>query len=323
MVVRATAAPSSTWKTDPGLQSDNGRFGAHCFWRKKREDAAPVFARLLPMPASKAILAACRHIEGSSRPPSLDDLAAIAAMSRFHFQRTFRAEIGITPRQFAAALRDKRVREALSAGLNIQSALVDSGFGSSSRFYDRAHSRLGMSPSQYHDKGRDAVIRLSVGECSLGGFLVAASEKGVCQVSLGNDLDHLMIQAQERFKNARIMGPDRVLDDLVVRVVALLDGDAMDPSLPLDIRGTVFQQQVWSVLREIPKGQALSYAEVAQRLGRPHAHRAVASACAANHLAVLIPCHRVVKTDGSVSGYRWGVERKLALLSREGVVPAR
>lgn len=298
-----------------------GRQSALFDERKKREDSVLAWSTLATMTPSIAILDACRLIQSSPVLPTLDVLAQSARMSRFHFQRCFRKEVGITPRQFASALRDERIRGALAKGGDIQQALLDAGFGSSSRFYDGAIDRLGMKPSQYQDKGRGACIRVSMGECSLGSFLVAASDDGICQISLGDEPEALFRELQDRFAHATLKGSDPSLDAQVVQVVSMLENPSMSTALPLDIRGTVFQQQVWSVLRQIPCGQTLSYSEVARLVGRPLAHRAVASACAANHLAVAIPCHRVVKNDGALSGYRWGVERKRKLLDQEAVSP--
>jgi AraC family transcriptional regulator of adaptative response/methylated-DNA-[protein]-cysteine methyltransferase len=174
-----------------------------------------------------------------------------------------------------------------------------------------------MRPKAFRAGGKDATIRFALGECSLGAVLVAATERGVCAISLGDDPEDLLRDLQDRFPRAELVGGDRDFEQLVARVIGLIERPERGAELPLDIRGTAFQQRVWAALTRIPAGKTLSYAELARRVGMPNAVRAVASACAANHLAIAIPCHRVVRNDGAISGYRWGVERKKALLARE------
>jgi AraC family transcriptional regulator of adaptative response/methylated-DNA-[protein]-cysteine methyltransferase len=238
-------------------------------------------------------------------------------MSPFHFHRVFKAVTGLTPRGYAAAHRGERVRRELEKAPSVTAAIYDSGYSSNGRFYDDSERVLGMTPSEYRAGGANAEIRFAVGECSLGSILVARSERGVCAILLGNDPDALARELQDRFPRASLIGADAAFEDLVARVVGLVEAPRIGLDLPLDVRGTAFQQRVWRVLREIPAGSTLSYREVARRIGAPRAVRAVAHACATNPLAVAIPCHRVVRSDGGLAGYRWGVERKRTLLQRE------
>jgi AraC family transcriptional regulator of adaptative response/methylated-DNA-[protein]-cysteine methyltransferase len=199
----------------------------------------------------------------------------------------------------------------------VTQAIYQSGYNSNGRFYSQAYAVLGMTPTTYRAGGATAEIRFAIGECSLGAILVARSDRGVCAILLGDDPEALARDLQERFPRAELIGDDPEFEGLVATVVGFVEAPGLGLDLPLDVRGTAFQQRVWQALREIPAGETVSYAEVAGRIGVPSAVRAVAGACAANSLAVAIPCHRVVRTDGSLSGYRWGVERKRALLERE------
>jgi AraC family transcriptional regulator of adaptative response/methylated-DNA-[protein]-cysteine methyltransferase len=199
----------------------------------------------------------------------------------------------------------------------VTAAIYDSGYASNGRFYGESEQVLGMTPSEYRAGGVNAEIRFAVGECSLGSILVARSERGVCAIFLGDDPDALARELQDRFPRATLIGGDAAFEDVVAKVVGLVEAPGVGLDLPLDVRGTAFQQRVWRALREIPAGSTASYREVAQRIGSPGAVRAVAHACASNPLAVAIPCHRVVRSDGGLAGYRWGVERKLELLRRE------
>ena len=260
---------------------------------------------------------ACRRIEAADRPPSLDALAKEAGLSPFHFHRVFKAATGLTPRAYAAARRAQAVRAELARGGRVTDALLDAGFNANSRFYEQADAMLGMKPAQYRAGGRDARIEFAIGDCSLGAILVARSQRGVCAISLGDDPDLLLRELQDRFPRAELVGGDAGFEQLVAQVVGLIEQPNLGGELPLDVRGTAFQQRVWQALRRIPPGETASYAQIAQRIGAPTSVRAVAGACAANTLAVAIPCHRVVRGDGALSGYRWGVERKRELLSRE------
>ncbi|MEM9530865.1 MAG: methylated-DNA--[protein]-cysteine S-methyltransferase [Pseudomonadota bacterium] len=260
---------------------------------------------------------ACRQIERAEEMPDLDQLADEVHMSRFHFQRTFKAVVGVTPRSYWEAQRQERMRDKLATGADVARAALDAGFGSPARFYAGAGASLGMTPGTYRAGGPGEVIHFAVGRCSLGSILVAETERGVCAISLGDDPQELVDALARRFSKAQLVGADASFESRIAQIVGLLEHSTPAPELPLDIRGTAFQQQVWQVLRDIPSGATLSYAEVAKKMGRPKASRAVAAACAANPLALVIPCHRVVRSDGALSGYRWGVERKAELLRRE------
>lgn len=266
---------------------------------------------------ARAVARACRLIETTDELPSLEKLAETAGLSRFHFHRLFKAVTGLTPRAYAVAHRANRVRSALPNAGSVTEAIYDAGFNSSGRFYAASSSMLGMQPKAFRSGGDGTAIRFAVGECSLGSILVAATDKGVCSILLGDDPDALVQDLEQRFPKAELTGGDKTFDRLVATVVGLIEQPGREVSLPLDIQGTAFQQRVWHALREIPAGKTMSYAELAGHIGTPHAVRAVAGACAANKIAVAIPCHRVVRLDGSLSGYRWGVERKKALLDRE------
>jgi AraC family transcriptional regulator, regulatory protein of adaptative response / methylated-DNA-[protein]-cysteine methyltransferase len=263
---------------------------------------------------------ACRLIEQAEQPPTLDELAQAAGMSRFHFHRVFKAVTGVTPKAYVAGDRAKRVRDELASRDTVTQAIYGAGFNSNGRFYAAAPGLLGMTPTQFRSGGNGNVIRFAVGQCSLGAILVAATDKGVCAIEFGDDAEALVRGLQDRFPKAQLLGGDQDFDQLVAKVVGFVEAPAQGLDLPLDIRGTAFQQRVWKAIRAIPAGATASYRDLAKRLGAPKAVRAVAQACAANGIAVAIPCHRVVRTDGSTSGYRWGVARKRDLLTREKAV---
>ena len=263
------------------------------------------------------VAAACRQIETAENPPVLSELAVAAGLSSFHFHRVFKAVTGLTPKGYAAAHRSRRVRERLADGDSVTDALYDAGFNSNSRFYESADQLLGMKPGDYRAAGQNNDIRFAVGQCSLGAILVAQSERGVCAILLGDDPHQLVCDLQDKFRRANLIGADQAFEQLIAKVVGFIEAPALGLDLPLDVRGTAFQERVWQALREIPVGCTASYADIAQRIGAPKAMRAVAQACGANNLAVAIPCHRVVRSDGNLSGYRWGVERKRQLLERE------
>ncbi|QKD02898.1 bifunctional DNA-binding transcriptional regulator/O6-methylguanine-DNA methyltransferase Ada [Mesorhizobium loti R88b] len=262
---------------------------------------------------------ACRFIEQSEAEPSLAELAAAAGRSAGYFHRVFKAITGLTPKDYATAHRAARVRQGLEDGASVTVAIYDAGFNSSGRFYEKATGMLGMTPTRYRAGGANEDIRFAVGETSLGAILVASSRKGVASILLGDDPDALVRDLQDRFPKARLIGGDRDYEALVARVVGLVEAPRLGLDLPLDVRGTAFQQRVWQALRDIPAGSTVSYAEIAGRIGAPKATRAIAAACAANAHAVAIPCHRVIRKDGALSGYAWGAERKRALLDREAV----
>lgn len=263
------------------------------------------------------VAAACRAIETAGEAPTLDALARAASMSRYHFHRVFARFTGLTPRAYFQARRADRMRHALARSASVTEAIYEAGFNSCSRFYAKSSQMLGMKPKHFRQGGTGEIIRFAVGECSLGAILVAASEKGVCAISLGNDPDQLARELQERFRRARFIGGDKKFESMVARVIGLVEAPGTALDLPLDLRGTLFQRRVWQALQEIPAGSTASYTEIAGQLGLPRAVRAVAAACAANPIALAIPCHRVLRRDGELSGYRWGVARKRTLLKRE------
>ena len=266
---------------------------------------------------SAAVAAACRAIEAAEEMPSLAALAESAGMSRFHFPRVFKALTGVTPKAYADAHRARRVRDELGRGATVTEAIYGAGFNSNGRFYAASSDHLGMTPTAFREGGRGESIRFAIGACWLGAILVAATAKGVCAILLGDDPGALSRDLRDRFPRARLVGGDREFERLVAQVAGFIEQPARGIDLPLDIRGTAFQRRVWEVLRAIPPGKTASYAEVAARLGKPSAARAVAGACAANALAVAVPCHRVVASNGELAGYRWGVARKRRLLERE------
>lgn len=261
---------------------------------------------------------ACRSIEAAESMPSLASLAKEAGLSLHHFHRVFKAVTGLTPREYGAAHRANRVRDELRRRATVTEAIYESGFNSGGRFYEQSDQMLGMTPRDYRAGGSGTDIQFAVGDCSLGAILVARSEKGVCAILLGDDPGALVRDLQDRFPRATLVGGNQAFEDVVARVVAFVEAPALGLDLPLDVRGTAFQQRVWQALRKVPAGSTITYSELAARIGTPRAVRGVAGACAANPLAVAIPCHRVVRHDGAVSGYRWGVERKRTLLEREG-----
>ena len=263
------------------------------------------------------IAGVCRLIEKSDETPGLEQLAKHAGLSTYHFHRVFKAITGLTPKAYAAAHRTERVRRKLGKSDTVTEAIYDAGYNSNGRFYDTSNEILGMTPSSYRAGGASAEIRFAVGECSLGSILVATSARGVCAILLGDDPDALTRELQDKFPQANLIGGDKQFEQLVSKVVGFVEAPALGLALPLDVRGTAFQQRVWQALRKVPAGSTASYTDIAKRIGSPNSVRAVAQACGANILAVAIPCHRVVRNDGALSGYRWGVERKRSLLERE------
>jgi len=266
---------------------------------------------------AETIARACRMIEEAEEIPSLAQLADAAELSPSYFHRLFKAATGVTPKAYAASHRASKIRAGLRSSNSVTEAIYAAGFNSSGRFYEKSGELLGMTPTHFRRGGVDAEIRFAVGECSLGSILVAKSEKGVCAILLGDDPEALLRDLQDRFDKARLIGGDASFEDLVAKVVGLIEAPGIGLDLPLDVRGTAFRQRVWAALRDIPAGETVTYSDIAKKIGDPKSARAVAGACAANALAVAIPCHRVVRNDGSLSGYRWGIERKRALLGRE------
>ncbi len=286
--------------------------------RRCRPSDAPLAERHAAL-----VVEACRAIDAAEDAPELGALAAAASMSRFHFHRVFKHVTGLTPRAYAAARRAERVRRALPQSASVTAAVYAAGFESSARFYAAAPELLGMSPSSYRRGGAGERIGFAAGECALGAIVVAGTDRGVCAIFLGDDPDRLVGELQERFPRAELAPGGPAFEQWVARVIGFVDAPGAGLDLPLDVRGTAFQQRVWRALMEIPAGSTASYTEIAARLGMPQSARAVARACAANPVAVAIPCHRIVRRDGGLSGYRWGVERKRALLAREADRSAR
>ncbi len=264
-----------------------------------------------------AVTAACRLIEDAEDSPNLDALARQAGLSRFHFHRVFKNLTGLTPKAYATARRAEKIRGELPRRRTVTEAIYEAGFQSNGRFYAESGRLLGMKPETFRRGGPGETIRFAIGACSLGAILVASSEKGVCAILIGDDPNALAADLQDRFPKADLVGGDKAFEETMARVVGFVEAPGIGLDLPLDIRGTAFQQRVWQALQKIPAGSTATYTEIAEKLGMPESVRAVAGACAANKIAVAIPCHRVVRMDGGLAGYRWGVERKRALLDRE------
>jgi len=272
-------------------------------------------------PGHAALMAQlCDWIASAEDEPSLAELAERAGMSPFHLQRVFKAAVGVSPKAYAKAQRRQRLQTALGDAQEaprVIDAIFDAGFASTAQLYRDSQAVLGMTPRQYRTGGAAQQIRFGVAECSLGPILVAATAQGICAILLGDDADALVQDLQQRFPKAQLAGGDAAFERWMAQVIGFVDEPTRGLALPLDVRGTAFQQQVWQALRLIPVGSTVSYSELARKLGMPQASRAVAGACAANAIAVAIPCHRVVRNDGGLSGYRWGVDRKRALLQHE------
>lgn len=260
---------------------------------------------------------ACRVIARSQRAPSLRALAAGGGLSPHHFHRVFRAVTGLTPRGYAEAHRAARTRAALSTSGTVTDAIYEAGFVSSGRFYEQVPTALGMTPRDFRARGRDIEIEYGVAPCSLGVVLVARTTKGLCAVMLGDGRDVLVADLTGRFSNATCVEAGTTFHETLAAVVQLIDAPGRPFDLPLDLHGTIFQQRVWQALRDITPGTTISYGELAARIGAPSSARAVARACGANPVAVVVPCHRVVGRDGALTGYRWGLERKKTLLGKE------
>ncbi len=268
--------------------------------------------------ANAAIITkACRLIDEAAEPLSLTQLAASVELSPHYFHRLFKKATGLTPKAYAAAGRSARLRAGLATAATVTAAFHDAGYGSNGRFYEASTGVLGMSPTRYRAGGTDEVLTFAIGQCSLGAILVASSARGVAAILLGDDPAALLRDLEDRFPKARLVGGDAAYEQLVAQVVGWVETPARGLALPLDVRGTAFQQRVWLALRAIPVGELATYSGIAGKIGSSGSARAVAAACAANALAVAIPCHRVVRHDGGISGYRWGVERKRELIARE------
>lgn len=261
----------------------------------------------------------CRWLEAEEPMPALEELAQRLGLSPWQLHRSFKRVTGLTPKAYAKANRGKYLRAAMTpeSSHSVTDAAYLSGYEASSSFYKDAPAMLGMAPKTYRQRGQHQTIRFALAECSLGSLLVASTAQGVRCVLLGDDPQMLIEDLQQRFAAAELIGADGQYEQTVAQVVSLIEQPRLGLALPLDIQGTAFQQRVWQALQKIPAGQTLSYSELARQMGMPQSARAVASAVAANPIAVAVPCHRVLRNDGSISGYRWGVERKRALLLRE------
>jgi AraC family transcriptional regulator of adaptative response/methylated-DNA-[protein]-cysteine methyltransferase len=273
-------------------------------------------------PAREIVLRACRLIEMAEKPPTLAQLAADVGLSPAYFHRLFKKWVGITPRQYAAEKRLDKARSGIQQETTIIEAIYNAGFESSSRFYEKATPALGMKPSEYKNGGKRLMIRFAISHAYLGWVLVAASEKGVCRIDFDDSQEALQQRLRDNFPQAELVSDDPEFAETVALVLAFLDQPKRGLDLPLDIQGTAFQRRVWAALQQIPVGITASYGDIAARIGQPKAARAVAQACGANHIAVAIPCHRVVRGNGELGGYRWGVDRKRAVLQRETDAPA-
>ena len=263
------------------------------------------------------IVQVCKLIETSETSLSLSELAVAAGLSQYHFQRLFKKIVGVTPKAYAIAQREQRVRNRLQRGASVTQTIYDAGFNTSSQFYAGASEMLGRAPNQSKTGRTNIEIRFAIAPSFLGWVLVAATERGICAIELGDTPEMLTERLQTRFFKAQLQESDPTFSDWIAQVIYFIETPDRGLNLPLDIQGTAFQQRVWQALQTIPAGTTVSYTDVAKQIDQPTAVRAVATACAANTLAVAIPCHRVVRSNGDLSGYRWGIERKRALLDRE------
>ncbi len=279
--------------------------------------------RCKPTTISKAreieqiIIHACRIIEESETSIKLDDLATQVNLSPYHFHRLFKRTVGITPKQYASRHQSRRFQTNLMTSPSVTDAIFSSGYGSSGSAYDKTRDQLAMRPKAYRKGAAGVSITYGIAQCFLGWVIIAATDRGICAIEFGDDPEALPGQVQSRFPNAQLNKADVGFKTLIQEVVDFIESPKDSFRVPVDIQGTAFQQQVWEVLRQIRPGQTMSYTDVAERLGKPNAVRAVASACAANKLAVVVPCHRVISKAGKAGGYRWGAERKEKLLESE------
>jgi AraC family transcriptional regulator of adaptative response/methylated-DNA-[protein]-cysteine methyltransferase len=291
-----------------GAARDAERAGFRACKRCAPDDVSADADRVRLIERACALLAA-------DAPQPIEAIAREVGLSRFHFQRTFRRVVGVTPGEYARARRADRFRSGLSSGASVTAAIHEAGYGSSSRPY--ANGALGMTPSRYRAGGRGERVTYAIAACSLGRVLVATTERGVCAIELGDDDADVLAALARHVPNAERRRDDDALRASVDAVVALVDDPSVPFALPLDVRGTAFQRRVWNALRNVRPGQPATYASIARAVGSPRAAQAVGAACAANRLAVAIPCHRAIREDGGLAGYRWGIERKRELLARE------
>jgi AraC family transcriptional regulator, regulatory protein of adaptative response / methylated-DNA-[protein]-cysteine methyltransferase len=268
-------------------------------------------------PQLEKIQAICDYIEHHVEAISLESLSKAFSFSPSHLQRTFTNIVGVSPQAYAEAYRMKQIKIALQNGDDISGAVYEAGYGSASRLYSKAKSELGMTPKTYKQKGKDILIRYSVTDSAFGKVLVAATRKGICAVRLADTQEELTRMLGDEFSNAHLIQDDATLKTYVESILANLEGNLPHLDLPIDVKATAFQKRVWQELQKIPYGETRSYSDVAKAMGEPKAVRAVATACASNSVGIVIPCHRVIRGDGSLSGYRWGVERKRKLLEHE------
>ena len=269
-----------------------------------------------PNPQTAKVLRACEILENEDQI-SLATLSAEFDLSAAHFQKLFKAIIGVSPKKFAALKRLEKFKSEVNKGTDITAAMYEVGFGSSSRLYENVAEKLGMTPKIYAGKGKNMKIEYTVTDCDLGKLLVARTDRGVCAVTFGDDEKTMVENLFKEYENAEITANNLNLKEYIEAVAANLRGTAKTLNLPLDLQATAFQMRVWEVLRKIPYGETVSYSDVAETLGNKNAVRAVAAACAANRVALVIPCHRVVGKNGDLSGYRWGIERKKSLIANE------
>ena len=307
--------PSRLPKADNIIFFNKEEDAVRAGYRKSKRDGA-VQKNTIQRHAD-AVKKACEYIDKNNNTTYLHEIASSVGMSSYHFHRVFKQLTGVTPKEYSKSKKRVYIQENLNSHASVTDAVYDLGFSSNSRFYEQSGQILGMAPGAYKVGGKNEIIHFSIGKCTLGAFLVAKSQKGICRIAFNDDPEILIKEIQDLFPMAELIGGDAEFDLLVAKVVGLIEHPGNIVDLPLDIRGTAFQQKVWKALREIPAGETVSYGDIAKKIGMPQSFRAVANACGANNLAVAVPCHRVVRTDGSLGGYRWGLPRKKTLINRE------